>query len=180
MLRVLTPRHLCRYIMLDLRSSSFQNLTTMPGCISSKVPSNISIYGISLIVKRELGPCALNVRIYHQKEEGTPEEMEPSWKLAEIGFVGTMPPEEPQPLMLLYDYDYPFLDCPILMANFSTWRGRIISLRHRHGEHQFSYFAKLLWHPCQLLYQKRNHSPAPISRAFSISDARYSDVPTTK
>lgn len=57
--------------MLDLRSSSFQNLTTMPGCISSKVPSNISIYGISLIVKRELGPCALNVRIYHQKEEGT-------------------------------------------------------------------------------------------------------------
>lgn len=106
--------------MLDLRSSSFQNLTTMPGCISSKVPSNISIYGISLIVKRELGPCALNVRIYHQKEEGTPEEMEPSWKLAEIGFPGTMPPEEPQPLMLLYDYDYPFLDCPILMANFST------------------------------------------------------------
>ncbi|XP_067035950.1 uncharacterized protein [Acropora muricata] len=108
------------YIMLDLRSSSFQNLTTMPGSISSKVPSNISIYGISMIVKRELGPCAFNVRIYHQKEEGTPEEMEPSWKLAEIGFVGTMPPEEPQPLMLLYDYDYPFLDCPILMANFCT------------------------------------------------------------
>lgn len=108
------------YLMLDLRSLSFQNLTSLTGHISSQVPSNISIYGISLIVKKELGPCALNIRIYHQKDGETSEEMDPNKKLTDFGFVGTLPPDEPQPLILLYDYDYPFLDCPILMANFSV------------------------------------------------------------
>lgn len=106
--------------MLDLRSLSFQNWTSLTGHISSQVPSNISIYGISLIVKKELGPCALNIRIYHQKDGETTEEMDPNKKLTDFGFVGTLPPDEPQPLILLYDYDYPFLDCPILMANFSV------------------------------------------------------------
>ena len=105
--------------MLDLRSIPVQEVTTMPGRISTQVPSNITVYGISLIVKRELGPCTLNIRIYQPKEKEGREEMAPRMKLSEFGFVGTLPPEEPEPLTLMYDYDYPLLDCPLLMANFS-------------------------------------------------------------
>jgi len=108
-----------RYIMLDLRSIAFQEVTSMPGHISAQVPSNITLYGISLIVKRELGPCTLNIRIYQNKENGEKKELDSTRKLKEFGFVGTLPPEEPEPVTLLYDYDYPLLDCPLLMANFS-------------------------------------------------------------
>lgn len=110
---------LSRYFMLHLRSISFQDMTLMPGHISEQVPSNITIYGISLIVKRELGPCTLNIRIYQPKDEGEKEEMNTSKKLTDFGFVGTLPPDEPEPVTLLYDYDYPLLDDPLLMANFS-------------------------------------------------------------
>ena len=109
-----------RYIMLDLRGLPFQNITSLPGQISAQVPSNISIYGISLIVKRELGPCTLNIRIYQPRETGDKEEMEASMKLRDFGYVGTLPPHEPQPVTLFYDYDYPMLDCPLLMADFSV------------------------------------------------------------
>ncbi|KAM7442805.1 hypothetical protein ABFA07_008272 [Porites harrisoni] len=108
------------YIMLDLRGLPFQNITSLPGQISAQVPSNISIYGISLIVKRELGPCTLNIRIYQPRETGDKEEMEASMKLRDFGYVGTLPPHEPQPVTLFYDYDYPMLDCPLLMADFSV------------------------------------------------------------
>lgn len=111
---------LSRYLMLHLRSISFQDLTLMPGHISAQVPSSITIYGLSLIVKRELGPCTLNIRIYQPKDEGREkEEMNTSKKLTDFGFVGTLPPDEPEPVTLLYDYDYPLLDDPLLMANFS-------------------------------------------------------------
>lgn len=109
-----------RYIMLDLRGLPFQNITSLPGQISAQVPSNISIYGISLIVKRELGPCTLNIRIYQPRETGDKEKMEASMKLRDFGYVGTLPPHEPQPVTLFYDYDYPMLDCPLLMADFSV------------------------------------------------------------
>ena len=109
-----------RYIMLDLRGLPFQNITSLPGQISAQVPSHISIYGISLIVKRELGPCTLNIRIYQPKETGDKEEMEASMKLRDFGYAGTLSPQEPQPVTLFYDYDYPMLDCPLLMADFSV------------------------------------------------------------
>lgn len=109
----------CRYVVLDLHSVSLQDVTSIPGYISAQVPSNISIYGITLIVKRELGPCTLNIRIFQSNENGEKQEMESSKKLKDFGFLGTLPPDEPRQLMLYYDYDYPFLDCPLLMANFS-------------------------------------------------------------
>ncbi len=105
--------------MLSLRSICFQDVTTIPGHIEVQVPSNISIYGITLIVKRELGACALNIRIYQTREREN-QEMDSSMKLKDFGFLGTLPPDEPEQVTLFYDYDYPLLDCPLLMANFSV------------------------------------------------------------
>ncbi|XP_022791889.1 uncharacterized protein LOC111331113 [Stylophora pistillata] len=107
------------YVVLDLHSISLQDVTSIPGYISSQVPSNISIYGVTLIVKRELGPCTLNIRIFQSNKNGEKQEMESSKKLRDFGFLGNLPPDEPQQVTLYYDYDYPFLDCPLLMANFS-------------------------------------------------------------
>ena len=104
--------------MLDLRSICFQDVTTIPGHISAQVPSNISIYGITLIVKRELGPCTLNIRIYQSKEKEK-QPMESNMKLKDFGYLGTLPPDEPEKLTLFYDYDYPLMDCPLLLANIS-------------------------------------------------------------
>lgn len=112
--------------MLDLCSISFQDVTSIPGHISVQVPSNISVYGITLIVKRELGPCTLNIRIYQSKEREEKQEMASSMKLRDFGFLGTLPPDEPEKLTLFYDYDYPLMDCPLLMANFSIWNNNWI------------------------------------------------------
>ena len=114
----------CRYIMLDLCSISFQDVTSLPSPISVQVPSNISVYGITLIVKRELGPCTLNIRIYQSKEQDEKQEMASGMKLKDFGFLGKLPPDEPEKLTLFYDYDYPLMDCPLLMANFSIWTER--------------------------------------------------------
>ena len=112
-------RPFCSYIMLDLCSISFQDVTSVPSPISVQVPANISIYGITLIVKRELGPCTLNIKIYQSKEREQKQEMTSSMKLKDFGFLGTLPPDEPEKLTLFFDYDYPLMDCPLLMANFS-------------------------------------------------------------
>lgn len=45
--------------------------------------------------------------------------MTSSMKLKDFGFLGTLPPDEPEKLTLFFDYDYPLMDCPLLMANFS-------------------------------------------------------------
>ena len=105
--------------MLDLCSISLQDVTSIPGPISVQVPSNISVNGITLIVKRELGPCTLNIRIYQSKEREGKQEIMSSMKLNDFGFLGALPPDEPEKLTLFYDYDYPLMDCPLLMANFS-------------------------------------------------------------
>ena len=105
--------------MLDLCSISLQDVTSIHCPISVQVPSNISVYGITLIVKRELGPCTLNIRIYQSKEREGKQEMLSSMKLKDFGFLGTLPPDEPEKLTLIYDNDYPLMDCPLLMANFS-------------------------------------------------------------
>jgi len=98
--------------MLDLCSISFQDVTSIPSPISAQVPANISIYEITLIVKREL-------EIYQSKERKEKQEMTSSMKLKDFGFLGTLPPDEPEKFTLFYDYDYPLMDCPLLMANFS-------------------------------------------------------------
>ena len=105
--------------MLDLCSISFQEVTSLPSPISVQVPSNISVYGVTLIVKRELGPCTLDIIIYQSKEREEKQEMASSMKLKDFGFLGTLPPEEREKLTLFYDYDCPLMDCPLLMANFS-------------------------------------------------------------
>ena len=105
--------------MLALCSISFQEVTSLPSPISVQVPSNISVYGVTLIVKRELGPCTLNIRIYQSKEREEKQEIVSSMKLKDFGFLGTLPPEEREKLTLFNDYDYPLVDYPLLMANFS-------------------------------------------------------------
>lgn len=40
-------------------------------------------------------------------------------KLKDFGFLGTLPSDESDKLTSFYDYDYPLMDCPLLMANFS-------------------------------------------------------------
>ena len=96
--------------MQDLCSITFQDITSIPGPVSVQVPSNISIYGIKMIVKR------VNIRIDQSKEPEEKQEMTASMKLKEFGFLGTLPPDEPEKLTLFYDYDYPLMDSPIEFA----------------------------------------------------------------
>ena len=103
--------------MLDLRNTASQGLVAFSGKITAEVPVSISIYGIAQIVKRELGPCTVNVRIFQPTGNGTKVEMVSDKKLRDFGVMGRPRPVEPDKVTLLFDYDYPLLDCPLLMAN---------------------------------------------------------------
>lgn len=50
-------------------------------------------------------------------EGGAPELLIQEKKLSDYGFSGTIPSDPPEQASLLYDYEYPFLDCPLLMAD---------------------------------------------------------------
>ena len=110
--------HFCSCIILVLCSISLQNVISIPGPISVQVPSNVSVYGIMLIVKRELGPWALNIRIYQSKEREEKQEMASSMKLKDFGFLRTLPPDEPEKLTLFYDYTYPLKAVRFSCATF--------------------------------------------------------------
>ena len=47
--------------------------------------------------------------------------MTSSMKLKDFGFLGTLPPDEPEKLTLFYDYDYPLMDCPLLLPSSSSF-----------------------------------------------------------
>ena len=93
--------------------------TSIPCLISVQIPSNISVYGITLILKRELGSRILNIRIYQSKEREDKQKIASSMKRKDFGFLRTLPPDELEKLALFYNYDYPQMDWPLLMVNFS-------------------------------------------------------------
>ena len=97
---------------------SFQDIKGFPESFCVEVQSETSIYGVSRLVKKELGPCVMNITIYRPRDGGEKELLSPEKKLSDYGFCGSLPPEPPEKVTLMYDYVYPFLDCPLLMADF--------------------------------------------------------------
>ena len=114
--------HNFRFISLDLAwLVSLENPSHSQNLFIT-VHSETSIYGVSRLVKKELGHCVVNVTIHRFVEGGTTVLLGPEKKLTDFGFSGTSPPDPPEEVSLLYDYEYPFLDCPLLMADLQRTR----------------------------------------------------------
>lgn len=105
-----------RYIQLELRMSIFASFgQNHPTAFITIVHAHLPVYGITQIVSEQIGDIQLAIKIYRdQVATGC---MRPEMTLADYGFQGNSDPDEPENVLLYYDYDLPIIDCPILLAD---------------------------------------------------------------
>lgn len=87
------------------------------GQFTFDVGPDISIYGIQRMVKAELGGSAIGIRIIRGNRKV--EVLDHMKTLEDYGYRGSTVVDRPEVVELFYDYDYPRLDCPLLLANTS-------------------------------------------------------------
>lgn len=89
------------------------------GQFTFDVEPDVSIYGIQRMIKAELGGSAICVRILRRNRKF--EVLDHMKTLEDYGYKGSALVDRPEVVELFYDYDYPKLDCPLLLANISRW-----------------------------------------------------------
>ncbi|XP_002737056.1 uncharacterized protein LOC100371068 [Saccoglossus kowalevskii] len=111
--RIMAPK----YVLLELRLITFDNVRSYPGHFKKLVHSHLTIYGIMQIIYEETATESSKLKIFQDKTRNTEALLMPDVTLEEIGAKGGVY-QDPEPMVLYYDYTTEFHDCPLLMSDY--------------------------------------------------------------
>ncbi|ELU02675.1 hypothetical protein CAPTEDRAFT_223425 [Capitella teleta] len=104
------------YIKVMLKFISFDALHRHPAHLQIVVHSHITTLGLVERIRRETGMLERHIAIFTDKSREGASMLPMGAKLEEMGFrAGTL--DEPEELLLYYDYVAEFNDCPILLCD---------------------------------------------------------------
>lgn len=105
-----------RFILLELRLVTFNDIKDYPGHFEVLVHSHIPVSSLHQIIVEETGIMSTKLSIFHDKSRSR-EAMLPVHKtLQELGYEGDTY-DDPEELTLYYDYKVEFIDCPLLLCD---------------------------------------------------------------
>ncbi|XP_066560839.1 uncharacterized protein LOC136750022 [Amia ocellicauda] len=102
-----------RFLLLNLRLITFDNVKCHPGNFEEVVPSSIKVYSLIKRIREQVGIESTQLNIFRDKTYSQESVLPPGQSLEECGFIGG-PEESPFHAKLYYDYSVEFSDCPIL------------------------------------------------------------------
>ena len=105
-----------RYVMILFRALAFETSKEHPGHFEELVHSHMTVSGLIQRIMKHTHVQATQLAVFTQKtrEPGCQLNVEDS--LLDCGFVGGSK-ENPEELLLYYDYKVDMVDCPILMCD---------------------------------------------------------------
>ncbi|XP_041455086.1 uncharacterized protein LOC121407910 isoform X1 [Lytechinus variegatus] len=105
-----------RYVRVLLRSITFDHLKMYPGHFSKVVLSHSTILSLCGIIKEELALTTTTLLIYHDKTKDALA-LDPARTLEDYGIKGRTR-EDPEEVVLFYNYTTEFHDCSLLSADY--------------------------------------------------------------
>ncbi|XP_030831595.1 uncharacterized protein LOC100892039 isoform X2 [Strongylocentrotus purpuratus] len=105
-----------RYVRVHFRSITFDHLKLYPGHFSEVVLSHSTILSLCGIIKEELSLTTTTLLIYHDKTKDALA-LDPARTLEDYGIKGNTR-EDPQEVVLFYNYTTEFHDCSLLSADY--------------------------------------------------------------
>ncbi|KAK3086156.1 hypothetical protein FSP39_014418 [Pinctada imbricata] len=106
-----------RYILLKLRLVTFDTVFKRhPSHIEILVQSDITVYGILQLITEKTALLSTKLAVFSDDSRNRESMLSPEMTLKELGYEGDSM-EDPEELLLYYDYKVEFNDCPILMCD---------------------------------------------------------------
>jgi len=105
-----------RYILLELRSVTFDRLQDYPGHLELLVQSHLPVVAIIQLIIQHTDISSTTLSVFTDASRSPESVLPPSLTLEEAGFPGESR-EAPEEVTLYYDYTVEFKDSPILMCD---------------------------------------------------------------
>ena len=105
-----------RYIEVLFRFVTFDTLKHHSGHFNIVVHSHISVLGLVQVIRQETRIQASRIAIFTDKSREIEAMLPMRASLEELGFKGGTK-DNPEELILYYDYAVEFTDCPILLCD---------------------------------------------------------------
>ncbi|XP_048411466.1 uncharacterized protein LOC125463795 [Stegostoma tigrinum] len=106
-----------RYISVELRIITFNNMKTHPGHFQEVVFSQMKVYGLIGRIQGHTGIASNKLSIFKDQSYSQKSLLPLDLTLEECGF-HSGPLHSPPTLLLYYDYSIEFSDCPILNCDY--------------------------------------------------------------
>ena len=105
-----------RYISLELRMVTFDNFKDYPGHLDLLVHAHLPVCGLIQMIIEETQITSSKIAIFRDRSRSRESLLPPKNTLRECGFFGDSR-NEPEEVLLYYDYTVEFTDCPILLCD---------------------------------------------------------------
>ncbi|CAG5131069.1 unnamed protein product [Candidula unifasciata] len=105
-----------KYLLVELRSITFDKFRNYPGHLQLLVHSHLSVLGLIQLITAETEISSSKLAIFRDKSWGVESLLQPSLTLEECGFLGESR-DSPEEVTLFYDYSVEFRDCPVLLCD---------------------------------------------------------------
>lgn len=102
--------------MLEVRSITFDLFREYPGHLKLLVHSHLPVCGLIQMIIAETSISSTKLAIFLDKSRSFKSLLPPDQTLEECGFHGDRR-DNPEELVLFYDYTVEFNDCPILLCD---------------------------------------------------------------
>ncbi|WAR12424.1 hypothetical protein MAR_026604 [Mya arenaria] len=106
-----------KYIDLDLRLVTFNDIKKHPGHIFVRVHSHIPVSSLQELIVEMTGIMSTKLSIFFDKSRSREAMLPLEQTLQDLGFEGDTY-DDPEELTLYYDYKVEFIDCPLLLCDY--------------------------------------------------------------
>ncbi|XP_067651047.1 microtubule-actin cross-linking factor 1, isoforms 6/7-like isoform X2 [Haliotis asinina] len=105
-----------RYLHIELRLVTFEKFKHHPGHVNVLVHSHLPVFGLVQLLVHLTSVQSTKISIFQDKTRTKDVRLPPDFRLEDCGYEGNSK-DNPQEIMLYYDYTVEFTDCPILVCD---------------------------------------------------------------
>ncbi|XP_046562852.1 uncharacterized protein LOC124271736 [Haliotis rubra] len=105
-----------KYLQIELRLVTFEKLKHHPGHVNVLVHSHLPVFGLVQLLVHLTSVQSTKVSVFRDKTRTKDVRLPPNFRLEDCGYVGNSK-DNPQEIVLYYDYTVEFTDCPILVCD---------------------------------------------------------------
>ena len=106
----------CRYILLEMRLVTFNDIKEYPGHFEVLVHAHMSVSSLHQLIVEETGIISTKLSIFYDKSRSREAMLPIHMTLQELGYEGDTF-DDPDEVTLYYDYKVEFTDCPLLLCD---------------------------------------------------------------
>ncbi|XP_071091862.1 uncharacterized protein [Haliotis cracherodii] len=105
-----------KYLQIELRLVTFEKFKHHPGHVHVLVHSHLPVFGLVQLLVHLTSIQSTKIAVFRDKSRTKDVRLPPDFRLEDCGYAGSSK-DNPQEIVLYYDYTVEFTDCPILVCD---------------------------------------------------------------